>query len=140
MEELNLDQDFLMQFSCMGTQDKDILIAELHGILDSQLSREGCAFFLEMTNWYVLTTIAQELEFVLFNAHCLVLCRNLQAAVGAFYDHYSTEGGVLPEMTLVDRKTVEGQNAASLTLAPNTVFTETWTLRNNGMSSCRHDM
>lgn len=54
MEELNLDQDFLMQFSCMGTQDKDILIAELHGILDSQLSREGCAFFLEMTNWYVL--------------------------------------------------------------------------------------
>ena len=51
MEELNLDQDFLMQFSCMGTQDKDVLVSELHGILDSQLSREGCAFFLDMTNW-----------------------------------------------------------------------------------------
>lgn len=51
MEELNLDQDFLMRFSCMGTQDKDVLISELHGILDSQLSREGCAFFLDMTNW-----------------------------------------------------------------------------------------
>lgn len=52
MEELNLDQDFLMRFSCMGTQDKDVLISELHGILESQLSREGCAFFLDMTNWY----------------------------------------------------------------------------------------
>ncbi len=51
MEELNLDQDFLMQFSCMGTQDKDVLVSQLHAILDSQLSREGCAFFLEMTNW-----------------------------------------------------------------------------------------
>lgn len=54
MEELNLDQDFLMRFSCMGTQDKDILISELHGILDSQLSKEGCAFFLDMTNWYAI--------------------------------------------------------------------------------------
>lgn len=72
MEELNLDQDFLMQFSCMGTQDKDILIAELHGILDSQLSREGCAFFLEMTNWYVFTTFR---KYVLFNAHCAGICK-----------------------------------------------------------------
>lgn len=54
MEELSLDQDFLMRFSCMGTQDKDVLISELHGILDSQLSKEGCAFFLDMTNWYAI--------------------------------------------------------------------------------------
>ncbi len=51
MDELSLDQDFLTKFSCMGTQDKDVLISQLHGLLDSQLSREGCAFFLDMTNW-----------------------------------------------------------------------------------------
>ena len=51
MEEVSLDQDFLTRFSCMGTEDKDVLISELHRLLDAQLSREGCAFFLEMTNW-----------------------------------------------------------------------------------------
>lgn len=69
---------------------------------------------------------------ILFNAHPSFLFRNLQAAVGAFYDHYSSEGGVMPEMTLVERKTVGDQNAASLTLPANAVFTETWTLRNTG--------
>lgn len=48
----DMDQDFLTRFSCMGTQDKDVLISELHSVLGSQLSREGCLFFLEMTNWY----------------------------------------------------------------------------------------
>lgn len=52
--------------------------------------------------------------------------------MGAFYDHFSNEGGVLPEMTLVERKSVAGQNPAALTLPANTVFTETWTLRNTG--------
>lgn len=55
--------------------------------------------------------------------------------MGAFYDHYSNEGGVLPEMTLVERKSVAGQNAATLTLPANTVFTETWTLKNTGIVS-----
>lgn len=54
--------------------------------------------------------------------------------MGAFYDHYSNEGGVMPEMTLVDRKTIMDQKAAALTLPANTVFTETWTLRNTGRS------
>ena len=53
--------------------------------------------------------------------------------MGAFYDHYSSEGGHLPEMTLVERKSVhKEQNTAALTLPPNTVFTETWTLKNTG--------
>ena len=45
------DQDLLTRFSCMGTQDRDVLVSELHDILGSQLSREGCVFFLEMSNW-----------------------------------------------------------------------------------------
>lgn len=36
-------------------------------------------------------------------------------------------------MTLVERKSVhKEQNTAALTLPPNTVFTETWTLKNTG--------
>ena len=51
------DQDLLTKFSCMGTQDRDVLVNDLHEILGSQLSREGCVFFLEMTNWWVLPVI-----------------------------------------------------------------------------------
>ena len=47
------DQDLLTKFSCMGTQDRDVLVSDLHDILGAQLSREGCVFFLEMTNWWV---------------------------------------------------------------------------------------
>ena len=68
---------------------------------------------------------------ILIKVH-LCFSRNLQAAVGAFYDHYSSEGGVLPEMTLVDRKSTGGDVGTALTLPGNTIFTETWTLRNTG--------
>lgn len=51
MESADLDSEFLTKFSCMGTTDKDVLINDLHSLLGSQLSREGCAFFLDMTNW-----------------------------------------------------------------------------------------
>lgn len=42
----------LQQFSCLGTTDKDVLIAEFQRLLGpNQLSPEGCAFFLDMNNW-----------------------------------------------------------------------------------------
>ncbi|CAB1433073.1 unnamed protein product [Pleuronectes platessa] len=60
--DLDLDQELMQKFSCMGTTDKDILIAEFQRLLGFQLNPAGCAFFLDMTNW------------------------NLQAAIGAYYD------------------------------------------------------
>ena len=51
MAEANMDQDFLTMFSCMGTTDREVLVSDLHALLGSQLSREGCSFFLDMTNW-----------------------------------------------------------------------------------------
>ncbi len=49
--DVDVDQDLLTMFSCLGTTDKDVLVADLQTIVGSQLSREGCVFFLEMTNW-----------------------------------------------------------------------------------------
>ena len=51
MNDGGLDQELLSMFSCLGTQDKDVLVKQLHSLLGSQLSSEGCAFFLDMTNW-----------------------------------------------------------------------------------------
>ncbi len=49
--DVDIDQDLVTMFSCMGTTDKEILVSDLQTIVGSQMSREGCVFFLEMTNW-----------------------------------------------------------------------------------------
>lgn len=108
MAGTEMDQDFLTKFSCLGTSDKESLVNDLHQLLGSQISREGCAFFLDMTNW------------------------NLQAAVGAFYDFYSNQSSsVLPLLTLLSDVTVGNGEP----VAPNTRFSKTWRVKNSGMES-----
>jgi len=61
------------------------------------------------------------------------VCRNLPAAVGAFYDHYSQEGGALPGVSLVTRLVEYGGDLDLREPVPGgTIVTETWTLRNTG--------
>ena len=43
--------DLLSQFKCMSTTDRDILINELFSLLDSQITKDQCAFILEMSSW-----------------------------------------------------------------------------------------
>lgn len=43
--------DLLSQFKCLGTTDRDTLISELFSLLNGQISKEQCAFVLEMANW-----------------------------------------------------------------------------------------
>lgn len=49
----DLDGKLLQQFSSMGTTDRDVLISEFQKLLGNQLNPAGCAFFLDMNNWYV---------------------------------------------------------------------------------------
>lgn len=49
---MDLDAELMQKFSCLGTTDKDVLIGEFQRLLGFQLSPAGCAFFLDMTNWY----------------------------------------------------------------------------------------
>lgn len=50
--DVDLDQELMQKFSCMGTTDKDVLISEFQRLLGFQLNPAGCAFFLDMTNWW----------------------------------------------------------------------------------------
>ena len=47
----DIDSSLLVQFSSMGTTDKEVLISEFQKLLGNQLNPEGCAFFLDMNNW-----------------------------------------------------------------------------------------
>jgi len=49
------EADLLLQFQCLGTNDRDALIREFQRLLGpNNLEPEACAFFLEMNNWYGL--------------------------------------------------------------------------------------
>ncbi|KAM9344310.1 protein ILRUN-like [Pholidichthys leucotaenia] len=104
--DLDLDQELMQKFSCMGTTDKDILISEFQRLLGFQLNPAGCAFFLDMTNW------------------------NLQAAIGAYYDFESPNISA-PCMSFVRDVTIgEGES-----VPPDTQFTKTWRIQNTGTES-----
>ncbi|XP_056279818.1 protein ILRUN-like [Pseudoliparis swirei] len=104
--DLDLDQELMQKFSCLGTTDKDILISEFQRLLGFQLNPAGCAFFLDMTNW------------------------NLQAAIGAYYDFESPNISA-PCMSFVSDVTIgEGES-----VPPDTTFTKTWRVQNMGAES-----
>lgn len=48
-----IESNLLRQFREMNTEDKDVLILQLRQLLNNQISNEGCAFYLDMTNWLV---------------------------------------------------------------------------------------
>ncbi len=64
--------------------------------------------------------------------------------MGAFYDHYSADigasGGLAsppsgPQLTLVERRSLQGHNTSALVLPPRALFTESWTIRNPSSKS-----
>lgn len=49
----DIDGKLLQQFSSMGTTDREVLISDFQKLLGpNQLTPAGCAFFLDMNNWY----------------------------------------------------------------------------------------
>lgn len=99
----DLDGQLLQQFSSLGTDDKDVLIAEFKKLLGDQPTPKECEFFLDMNNW------------------------NLQAAICSYYDFNQTNVP-LPQVTFVKDITI-GEGEA---VPPNTAFTKTWHVRNSG--------
>ena len=49
----DIDGQLLQQFSCMATQDKEVLIKQFQNLLGNDLNPDSCAFYLDMSNWYV---------------------------------------------------------------------------------------
>jgi len=49
----DIDQNFLQQFSCLGTTDRDELVKQLQILVGNNLNEAAAAFFLDMNNWCV---------------------------------------------------------------------------------------
>ncbi|KAF7253259.1 Protein ILRUN [Varanus komodoensis] len=189
--DVDLDAELMQKFSCLGTTDKDVLIGEFQRLLGFQLSPAGCAFFLDMTNWYYAAGVEDcfRVRFTSSSGFCDKYChdnlpkvtqlqghmradettheqpnvlgsdvttnydlnnsqsvtqqqtftfdcktvsghaggRNLQAAIGAYYDFESPNINV-PSMSFVEDVTIgEGES-----IPPDTQFTKTWRIQNTG--------
>ncbi|KAI1282040.1 Protein NBR1 -like protein [Halotydeus destructor] len=105
----DFEAGLLQQFSCLNTTDKDVLIAEFQRLLGPNIiSPEGCAFFLDMSNW------------------------NLQQAVCSYFDFGAPKDllfhNALPKMSFIRDVTIgDGQE-----ISPNTEFVKTWEISNSG--------
>ncbi|RWS30247.1 hypothetical protein B4U80_00683, partial [Leptotrombidium deliense] len=139
-QTMDIGAELLQRFQCLGTQDKDVLIREFQRFLPpNQLSSEGCAFFLDMNNWYFIVSFDSLYScprFAYPNAcHCFVLIiaiRNLQQAICAYFDLDAPKDfgqNSLPSMTFVKDVTIgEGEE-----VPPNTRFIKTWRIQNSGV-------
>jgi len=102
-DSIDIDSEFLNQFSAMGTEDKDVLVTQFQKLMGWELKPECCVFYLEMNNW------------------------NIQDAICSFCD-YEQPQIKLPSMTFLKDDTVgDGES-----IPPNTDFTKTWRIQNTG--------
>ncbi|GMT35630.1 hypothetical protein PFISCL1PPCAC_26927 [Pristionchus fissidentatus] len=107
-----IDGDLARVLSCMGTNDKEVLIRQFQQVCgDLTISPETCHFFLDMSNW------------------------NIQTALGNYYDY----GGMNNASNLYEAAALNMQLVNDVTIGegeaipPNTRFTKTWRVRNNGL-------
>ena len=52
--DIDLDAELMNKLNAMGTRDHEDLVAQFQSIVGSQISPAGCAFYLEMANWYAM--------------------------------------------------------------------------------------
>lgn len=97
--------DLISCFRSMNTDDKDNLIAEFKRLSKTELSNDGCRFYLDLANW------------------------NLNTALWAYYEYdLPSDLQNLPSMRLVCDVTVgDGES-----IEPNSTFIKTWKIINNG--------
>lgn len=102
--DVDADMDLICQFRTMNTNDKDHLINEFRRLSNTELSNEGCCFFLDLGEW------------------------NLNTALWAYYEYDAPVANELPLMKFMCDITIgEGES-----VAPNTKFIKTWRVKNIG--------
>ncbi|XP_023938224.1 protein ILRUN [Bicyclus anynana] len=60
-----IDQNLLLQFSCMNTTDREELIGQMQRLLGPSLNYNTASFFLDMSNWNLQAAICCYLDYSL---------------------------------------------------------------------------
>jgi hypothetical protein len=126
----NTDIDLIScQFRTMNTNDKDHLISEFKRLSKTELSNEGCCFYLDLAEWNLNTALWAYYEYEANNNNNNNTTSNFSSYSN--YNSFSTSsqmGQEVPEMRfLCDISYGEGES-----VPPNTNFIKTWRLQNSG--------
>lgn len=104
MDVDNNEIDLISQFRSMRTNDKECLIEEFRRLSNTELTNEGCAFYLDLANW------------------------NLNTALWAYYEYGIQDPSHLPSMKFMCDVTIGGGESVT----PNTKFIKIWRIKNSG--------
>ncbi|XP_013185713.1 protein ILRUN [Amyelois transitella] len=80
-----IDQNLLLQFSCMNTTDREELVSQMQRLLGPSLNSNTASFFLDMTNWNLQAAICCYLDYTLppkLPSMSLKAAQNQETAVG----------------------------------------------------------
>ncbi|GBP67237.1 Uncharacterized protein C6orf106 homolog [Eumeta japonica] len=58
-----IDQNLLLQFSCMNTTDRDELVRQMQKLLGPNMNSNTANFFLDMSNWNLQAAICSYLDY-----------------------------------------------------------------------------
>jgi hypothetical protein len=130
----NSDLDMILnQFRTMNTNDKDHLITEFKRLSNTQLSTEGCCFYLDLAEWNLNTALWAYYEYenaaaasaAAGHANSALMSANSHTASNNLYNQYANE---VPEMQFLCDVTIgEGES-----VHPGTNFIKTWRIKNSG--------
>jgi hypothetical protein len=130
----NSDLDMILnRFRGMNTNDKDHLITEFKRLSNTQLSTEGCCFYLDLAEWNLNTALWAYYEYENAAAASSTngvlhgqqqLAQHQQPSAPAF----GYAPNELPEMQFLCDVTIgEGES-----VHPSTGFIKTWRIKNSG--------
>ena len=127
----NSDIDLISyQFRSMNTNDKDHLIAEFKRLSKTELSNEGCCFYLDLAEWNLNTALWAYYEYETAAAAASLSSSILNAPNHSASNNTSVSLMQLPQIKLDLNDITVGEGES---VAPSTIFIKTWRILNNGM-------
>ncbi|XP_059061973.1 protein ILRUN [Achroia grisella] len=88
-----IDQNLLLQFSCMNTTDREELVSQMQRLLGPSLNHNTATFFLDMSNWNLQAAICCYLDYTLppkLPSMSLKAAQNQETSIGpgSSFEHY----------------------------------------------------
>ncbi|XP_026748150.1 protein ILRUN [Galleria mellonella] len=88
-----IDQNLLLQFSCMNTTDREELVSQMQRLLGPSLNHNTATFFLDMSNWNLQAAICCYLDYTLppkLPSMSLKAAQSQETSIGpgSSFEHY----------------------------------------------------
>ena len=136
----NSDIDLIScRFRSMNTNDKDYLISEFKRLSKTQLSNDGCCFYLDLAEWNLNTALWAYYEYESVNPSHNNNINTNTSYTSTNLNQTNSQLVPLPQMKIIAQSdSLESIN--SNTILTNKKYVKTWRLINNGIERWPNDV